>query len=359
MTKKITCETIGCDLGDKSSEMCILGTDGGKKTARIRTTRKAMTAYFEERKSAHVVIEVGTHSRWVSQLIEGCGHRVTIANPRRLKMISADYTKTDRRDAEMLARLGRADEGLLSPVVHRDDEVQADLAVAKARDALVGMRTKLINHVRGVTKSFGDRLPSCTSEAFAKQTPEGVPMILAPALRPVYEVLEMLDEKIKHYDKTIDEVAKKYPEIDVVKQPKGVGTLTALVFVLTLWDKTRFAKSRTVGAYIGLRPRKGQSGEQDPQLRITKAGDSFLRRLLVTSANYILGPFGPETDLKKWGLAIAERGGKNAKKRAKVAVARKLSVLLHRMWMPGEVYEPCGYHERQLEQRRLEKAQAA
>lgn len=352
MTKNITCETIGCDIGDKTSEICVLRTDGAKVEAKIPTTQKGMTKFFSVREAAHVVIEVGTHSRWVSQLIEKCGHRVTIADPRRLKVISASNTKTDRRDAELLARLGRADESLLAPVKHRDNEVQADLAVAKARDLLVAMRTKIVNHVRGVMKSFGDRLPKCTSESFARKTPDGVPALLKPALDPLYEVLGKVDEQIKHYDQAIEQIAERYPDTRIVSQPKGVGTLTALVFILTIGDKNLFQRSRTVGAYMGLRPRKDQSGDGDPQLRITKAGDNFMRRLLVGSANYILGPFGADSDLRRWGLALAERGGKNAKKRAKVAVARKLAVLLHRLWVTGDVYEPVGYHAKQVAARK-------
>ena len=352
MTKNTTCETIGCDIGDKTSEICVLRKDGRKVEAMIPTTREGVTKFFKGREAAHVVIEVGAHSRWMSQLIGELGHRVTVADPRRLKMISASNTKTDRRDAELLARLGRADEDLLAPVKHRNNELQADLAVAKARDLLVATRTKIVNHVRGVMKSFGDRLPKCASAAFAQKTPDGVPVLLKAALAPLYEVLEKVDEQIKHYDQVIEQIAERYPDTRVVSQPKGVGTLTALVFILTIGDKDLFQRSRTVGAYMGLRPRKDQSGDGDPQLRITKAGDGFVRRLLVQSANHILGPFGEDSDLRRWGLALAERGGKNAKKRAKVAVARKLAVLLHRLWVTGEVYEPVGYHAKQVAARK-------
>ena len=343
MTKTTTHETIGCDIGDKTSEICVLQTNGRKVEAKLRTTPKAMKEFLGGRKPAHVVIEVGAHSRWLSQLIEECGHRVTIADPRRLKIISASNTKTDRRDAELLARLGRADENLLSPVTHRSDQMQADLAVPKARDLLVAIRTKLVNHVRGVTKSFGIRLPTCSGGSFAQQTPAHLPAILKPAADPLYAVLEKVEETIREYDKQIEAVAERYSDTKVVSQPKGVGTLTALVFMLTIGDKDRIARSRTAGAYLGLRPRQSQSGQCDPQLRITKAGDGFVRRLLVNCANYILGPFGPDSDLKRWGLGLAQRGGKNAKKRAKVAVARKLAVLMHRLWVTGEVYQAIGH----------------
>jgi transposase len=344
-----TIETIGCDL-DKRSEICVVDADGNvTERTSVRSTRKAMTVYFT-RTAAHVVIEVGGHSRWVSDLLKTLGHRVTVANPRRVKLISASDNKTDRHDAELLARLGRVDTRLLAPVHHRGPQVQADLAIAKARDLLVATRTKLVNHVRGTVKSFGERLNKCSAESFARQTLDLIPSELKPALAPIYQALERMNEQIREQDKMIERVSKRYPDVEVVSQISGVGVLTALVYVLTIEDKSRFAKSRMAGAFLGLRPRKSESCSDDPQLRITKAGDPFLRRLLVNSANYILGPFGQDSDLRRWGLEIGKRGGKNAKKRAKVAVARKVAVLMHRLWVTGEVYEPLGYRKQGKEQ---------
>jgi transposase len=343
-----TTETIGCDLGDKMSDVCVMDASGRTRRARVASTRKGMTTFFS-REPAHVVIEVGSHSRWVSELLERLGHRVTIANARRVKLISASDNKTDEHDAELLARLGRADARLLAPLVHRSDVLQADLAIAKARDTLVATRTKLVNHVRGTVKSFGERLPKCSSCAFARHTRALIPAALQVALAPVYETIAKLDEQIRAQDKLIEGKAKANPDVAVLGQVDGVGALTSLVYVLTLEDKNRFAKSRMAAAFLGLRPRKRKSGDDDPQLRITKAGDPFVRRLLVLSANYILGPFGKDSDLRRWGLKLAERGGKNAKKCAKVAVARKLAALLHRLWVTGEVYEPLGYQAHRLE----------
>lgn len=350
MEKNTTTETIGCDLGDKKSELCVIDADGkvSRRTS-VRTTRKAMTEYFT-RTAVHVVIEVGAHSRWVSERLEQLGHRVTVANPRRLKLISQSVNKDDPTDAELLARLGRADVSLLAPVQHRTRQAQADLAVAKARDVLVATRTKLINHVRGTVKSFGERLPACTSETFSRRSLSLIPVELKAALEPIFKTLDQINEQIKEQDKMIERVAKRYPDVDVVSQVNGVGVLTALVYVLTIEDKNRFAKSRMAGAFVGLRPKRSKSGNSDPQLRITKTGDPFLRRLLVNGANYILGPFGKDSELRRWGLELAKRGGKNAKKRAKVAVARKLAVLMHRLWVTGEVYEPLGYQARRTDE---------
>lgn len=345
-----TIETIGCDLGDKRSEICVLDAEGNVRLrTSVRTGRQWMRGFFA-RAAAHVVIEVGQHSRWVSELLRELGHQVTVANPRRVKLISASDNKTDRHDAELLARLGRSDVKLLAPVQHRALEAQTHLTVVKARDVLVATRTKLVNHVRGTVKSFGERLPKCAAESFARRTRALVPADLKPALEPVYEMLGQLDAQIKEQDKLIERIATRCPDVNVVSQIPGVGALTGLAFVRTVEDKNRFAKSRVAGAFFGLRPRKSKSGDSDPQLRITKAGDPFVRRLLVNAANYILGPFGPDSTLRRWGLQLAQRGGKNAKKRAKVAVARKLAVLMHRLWVTGEVYEPLGYQSRRTEE---------
>lgn len=345
-----TSETIGCDLGDKVSQIRVLDADGKVvQRASVKTTRKGMAEFFR-RPAAHVVIEVGAHSRWVNELLRGLGHRVTVANARQVKLIAQNDNKTDSHDSELLARLGRVDVRLLAPIEHRSTQTQADLAVAKARDVLVATRTKLVNHIRGVIKSFGEWVPKCSAESFARQTRQMVPVELRAALEPIYVTLETIDQQIRDQDKMIERVAKKYPDVEVVSQIGGVGTLTALVYVLTIEDPKRFRKSRQAGAFLGLRPRKRNSGDDDPQLRITKAGNPFLRRLLVNGASYILGPFGKDCDLRRWGLELARRGGKNARKRARVAVARKLAVLMHRLWVTGEVYEPLGYRGRRTEQ---------
>jgi transposase len=346
-------QTIGCDLGDKFSTLCILtGTGKEEQVERpqaVPTTQDAMRKFFT-RERAHVVLETGTHSRWVSKLLMELGHQVTVANPRQVALISRNQQKSDQRDPELLARLGRADTKLLSPIRHRSDEAHQDLEFIKARDVLVRTRTKLVNHVRGAVKSFGYRLPSCDAAAFHRRTQQEVPLQLRPMLKPMFAVLEVLEKKIKAYDKLLEKVAKKYPDVEIISQPNGVGLLTALTFLLTLEDKERFAKSRMVPAVIGLTPRRDQSGAVDKQLSITKAGPPLLRRLLVQSANYVLGPFGKESDLRIWGLKLTERGGKNAKKRAKVAVARKLAVLMHRLWVTGEEYQPIGYGKKRVTQ---------
>jgi transposase len=288
-----------------------------------------------------VILEVGTHSPWVSRLAAATGHDVIVANPRRVRLISAAVRKSDRLDAEALARLGRLDPQLLAPIRHRGEAAQADLALLRARDALVRTRTLLINHIRGAVKSLGARVPTTTARAFPQKVRPALPAMLAPALTPVLNSLEILNAQIAATDRTIAQVtAARYPETMSLRQIPGVGPITALCFVLTLEDPHRFPQSRGVGAYLGLCPREHQSGDRAPQLRISKAGDSMLRRLLVTAAHSILGPFGPDTALRRWGLRLAERGGANAKKRAVIAVARKLATILHHLWITGEPYQP-------------------
>ena len=335
--------TAGMDLGDNYSYLCLIDTESGQliEGSRLRTTPEAMRRRFDSERPLHVAIEVGTHSPWVSRLLTECGHKVLIANPRKTRLIYGERRKTDKLDAEKLARLARADPELLYPVEHRGCDSQAHLAVIHSREALVRSRTQMINHVRGTVKSFGYRLPKCSTPSFHKKVPGHLPSELAEILGPIVETVGSLTEKIKDYDRHIEELAaERYPETRLLRQVSGVGSLTALTFVLTLEDPQRFAESRSVGAYLGLAPGIDQSGEQDPQKRISGEGDEMLRRLLVSSAHYILGPFAPDSDLRRHGEKIAERGGKNAKKRAVVAVARKLSVLLHRLWVSGEVYEP-------------------
>lgn len=334
--------TIGLDLGDRYSRYCTLSASGKiHQEGRVGTTEACLRGLLEGKKRARVVLEVGTHSPWVSRLIEQIGHEVIVANPRRVRLIWGESDKSDRLDAEHLARLGRVDPELLKPIQHRGVQAQQDLALIRSRDILVRTRARLVVHARGSVKAMGGRLPKCSTPSFATKAAEHVPEQLSAALEPVIEQIAQLSQQIRAYDRSIKQLCEqRYPETAWVQQPSGVGALTALAYVLVLEDPDRFRTSRAVGPYLGLRPRQRQSGSSRQQLGITKCGDSMLRRLLVGSAQYILGPFGPDCDLRRWGLALAARGGANAKKRAAVAVARKLAVLMHRLWISAQVYEP-------------------
>jgi transposase len=343
-SKGATKMTAGVDIGDKYSYLFVLDNDGGEvvEEGRLRTTPDDLRRRFDSAERMKIAIEVGTHSTWVSRLLEECGHEVLIANPRKTRLIYGEKRKTDKLDAQKLARLARADPELLYPVKHRGAQSQAHLALIHSRDALIRSRTQLINHVRGTVKSFGARLPKCSAQSFHKKVAGELPDELAETLEEIVATIASLTQRIRNYDRRIEHLSKeRYPqETELLRQVPGVGALTSLTFVLTLEDPGRFEKSRSVGAYLGLVPGKDQSGESDPSKGISGEGDEMLRRLVVSSAHYILGPFAPDSDLRRHGEKIASGGGKNAKKRAVVAVARKLAVLLHHLWVSREVYEP-------------------
>ena len=334
--------TIGMDMGDKTHRTCVLNAKG-EVTAKnsVTNTAKAIRKHFEKYKPCVIAIEAGTHSGWVSRLLEELGHKVLVGNPRKLRVIWDSDEKDDDRDAEMLGRIARFDPHLLHPIHHRGKEAHADLAVIKARDMLVKMRSSLVAHVRGSVKSAGERISKCSAASFHTRAIDEVPAELRDALTPVIKSIEDLTVRIRHYDKLIKQLSdKKYTETKVVGAIPGVGPITSLAFILTLEESSRFKKSREVGPFLGLTPKRDKSGQIDKQLGITKAGNAHLRRLLVGCAQYILGPFGPDCDLRQFGIKLAERGGKNAKKRAVVAVARKLAVMMHRLWAEHSEYDP-------------------
>ena len=333
---------VGLDLGDRWCHLAVLDQEGQMlEESRVPTTPEALRRRFSTLSHSRVAMEVGTHSRWVSQALQELGHEVLVANARKLRVIFDNPRKGDRVDAHTLARLARLDPKLLSPIEHRSPQTQADLTVLHSRDALVRTRTLLINHVRGVVKSTGARISLCSANSFPSRAATSVPESLRPALGPILDTIGALSLEIHGYDRQIEDLcAAKYPDCQRLRSIHGVGPITALAFVLTLENPKRFQKSREVGPALGLVPRRDQSGRQDPQLHITKTGNTYLRRLLVSCAQYILGPFGPDCDLRRWGLQLAGRGGRNAKKRAVVAVARKLAIVLHRLWKTGEDYNP-------------------
>jgi transposase len=329
---------IGMDLGDKESQLCVLGADSEiRQQVRVRMTTPSLQGWFAAvEQPAMVVMEAGSHSPWVSRLLEGMGHAVVVADPRRLRLISQSDKKNDAEDARMLARVAAGMPELLKVVKHRSAEAQQDLTVIRARARMVEARTKLWCSLRGLAKSLGRRLPRrVVAETFQE----------LKILEPLWKALQDVNQRIGEYDRQIAALEKKYPEVARLQQIAGVGPVISLTFVLTLDDHLRCHKSRQIGSYLGLRPKQRDSGESQPQLRITKAGDRYLRSLLIQGAQYILGRFGPDTDLKRWGLKLAARGGKNAKKRAVVAVARKLAVLLHRLWRDGSDYEPLRHSQ--------------
>jgi transposase len=317
--------TIGIDLGDQYSHFCALDSTGEiLEEGRMKTTKAAFEQRFKATSPMRIAIEASTHSPWISILLKEAGHEVIVANPRKLRMIFQSDSKNDRFDASQLARVARLDPKLLYPVEHRRHQARVDQGIIKSRDSMVCARTRLVNHVRSIIKSFGGRLVGCLPGTFGKRAARQIPRELRPALIPILRMIEHHNASIRKFDRLIESMGREqYPETTTLRQVNGVGAITALSFVLTLDDPTRFKSSRSVGAFLGLRPKQDQSGERNPELRITKAGNRDLRRLLIQCAQYILGPFGKDSDLRRFGEAIAARGGKVAKRRALVAVARK------------------------------------
>ena len=334
--------TIGLDLGDRNSWYCVLDESGQiQLEQRVRTTATALREVFSEMPGSRIALEIGTHSPWISRLLSELGHEVIVANARKVRLIAESRKKDDRMDAQTLARLARIDPQLLSPVKHRSAQAQADLMMIRARAGLVRARTGLVNTARGLAKSYGERLRGCNVRNMNPEKAEGLSPELQSALEPLLAGIEVLSERIREYNERIEKLAQdSYPQVALLKQIKGVGTLISLTYMLTLEDPHRFRKRRDVGCYLGLQPGRRNSGQSEPQLHISKEGDPYLRTLLVQGAQHILGPFGVDCDLRRWGLKLAERGGRNGKKRAIVATARKLAVLLHHLWVSGEVYEP-------------------
>lgn len=303
---------------------------------RIQTTAASIEKHFGSEPQMRIALEAGTHSPWVSRLLKSYGHQVIVANPRKIPTLTKSESKNDRNDAEQLARMAAFDPKLLHPIEHRSLERQQDLNLIHTRSVLVRARTMLINSARGLVKSAGQRLPACSSEAF----PEKVPPALKAACAPLLKQITQMNQTIGVMDKQIDRLDKKYPEITVLRTAPGVGPVVAACYVLTLDSAQAMKTNRQAGAYLGLRPRQQKSGDSDPQCKITRTGNTYLRSLLVQSAQYILGRFGPDSELRRWGLKLAASGGKRGKKRAIVAVARKLAVTLLSMWRNRKKFEP-------------------
>lgn len=334
--------TVGLDVGDRRTHFAAVDAARVvKKRGSVKTNRAELEEALSAFPGARVVLEAGSQSPWMSRVLRARGHMVHVVDPRRVQLISKDPRKTDRRDAHTLAVLEAAMPELLGDVHHRGETAQADLSILRVRELLMRMRGMAVQQVRGLCKAFGVRLPSCSTASFANQVVDQVPELLRPAAAPALAVVTFLTEQLRLLEKLIAKVAKaRYPEVAHLQQVPGVGPLVSTAFVLSIEDPKRFAKSRRVGSWVGLCPRVQSSGDSNPQLRISKAGDPKLRRLLVQAARYILGPFGPDSDLRRYGTRIAERGGKAGRKRAAVAVARKLAVLLHRLWVTGQDYVP-------------------
>lgn len=347
MNTNIPLITIGLDLGDKQHFICVLDQSGKVVEQRSITNHKeSLRRLSIKYPGSRIALEVGSHSPWISRFLKSLKHEVLVANPRKMRAIYANTRKSDELDALMLARIARMDPQLLYPVQHSNEEHQRDLLQIKLRDNLVRQRVDIISSVRFTLKSLGVVLPSPNTACFAKRARALLSQqdaALLAMIEPSLQVLDLLTQKIRELERKIEALAMERHPVSVrLRQITGVEPITSLCFVLSIGDPKRFAKRRDVGAYLGLVPKRDQSGGLDKQLRISKTGNAYLRRLLVGAAQYILGPFGPDSDLRRHGLELAKRGAQGAKKKAVVAVARKLSILMLALWQSGEerAYQP-------------------
>ena len=282
--------TIGVDLGDRWSFYCVL-EEAGKiiLEQKVPTTPEAMKQIFSRIPRSRIALETGTHSPWVSRLLTELGHGVIVAHAQKVQLITKSNRKDDRHDARTLARLARIDPELWGPVRHRSVQAQIHLTVIRARAELVSARTALVNGARGLVKSYGERLPKCGTQQVSRELAAAWSTALRDVLEPLLKEIESLNERVKEYDERMEKIAKEvYPQVSLLKQVKGVGTQIALTYVLTIEDPQRFAKSREVGCFLGLRPGRRNSGQSEPQKGISKEGDRYLRTMMVQGAHYIL-----------------------------------------------------------------------
>lgn len=341
-TVSIPPQTIGLDIGDRCCALCRVDQQGKiVEEGSVSTERDTLRQRFGLYSRSRVVLEASTQSNWIARLIEELGHEVFVINPRQLQLISQSMKKTDRNDARILARIGRVDLGLLRPTYRHGLASLKAKALINARRNLVQVRTRLVNSVRCCAKVFGYKLRACSVEAFAAKASRALPPELLAILQGQLDSIAFISKQIDAYDEETSRVGQEeFPQTNLLLPIYGVGPQLSLNFAAVIEEPKRFKRSRDVGPYVGLTPRRDQSGDKDLKLPITKQGDGSLRSLLVTAATHILRASAPDSDLKRFGLRIANGKSAKARGRARIAVARKLAVVMHRLLLTGEVYQP-------------------
>ena len=332
---------LGIDLSDKAANFCSMTADQGVVgEGKVSLTVEGLAGVWRQHGPVEVVVmEAGTPATWVQELFKGLGAKVIVADPRKLLAVTASVRKSDERDARMLARLGLADEELLAPTYVRAPEHRRAMMLLKVRDQQVRMRTATVLEIRSMVKLAGSRMPSCDAEAL-HELQDAVPAELAEVLAPLFDTLRTLADSIAKLDKLVKAEGEKFPVVARLAKIDGVGPITALAFVAVVGDPNRFSRTRDIGAYFGLVPRRDQSGQADPSRRISKAGCGFLRRLLTQCAQAVCRPRGKDTANRRWAHRRIELHGKAGKRKTIVAVARKLAVLMLSLWKSGETWVP-------------------
>lgn len=332
--------TIGMDLGNKVHKIIGLN-EHGKEVLRceVENTKAAVEAFFKEHADATIAMETGTCCRWVSKLARLHCHDAIVGNARKLRAIWQSKQKNDWNDAHMIAALARASRELFHPVMLRDDEHHDLYQLIQLRDISVRQRTQTINAIRGMCKAAGDFVRKCDAQGLFRHL-EYIPETQAWKFRPLIERLGAIAENIQQYDWLIQDYADAHfkTQVALLRTIPGVGLITSCMFVALIQDPKNFGNPRDAGCYFGLTAGQDQSGDKDAPMHVTKAGNTQMRKLLVTAANYILRDSSPDSAIKRYGQRICARGGKIARRKAKIAIARKLSVVMMSMLQSGESY---------------------
>lgn len=333
---------VGIDIGERHLNLCEIDLDDVVSEARLVNSAKKLREHFEGRSKRRIAVEAGAHTRWIAELLRELGHEVLVLDPRRTKLISGSLYKDDRIDAQTLAMLARDAPTLLKTIPVRPLESQIVLTLIRARAGAVQGRTRIINAVRGLLKPYGFKTSKDSrGPGFTAHLRETLDPTLLRLVDSLLVLIDTFNAQIKRYDEDVELVLPRFaPDAIHVTEINGVGALTVLYFVALIGDCQRFVKARDIGPYLGLCRRRQDSGDYRSELGITKAGDNLMRALLANCASYILGPFGKDSDIRRWGLKRMGGGSRAEKKKAKVAVARKLAVLILTLWKTGRPYTP-------------------
>jgi transposase len=330
---------VGLDVSQKLTAICVVDGGGHRIWRGVCASEPKLieaTVRRQAGEDARIGIETGPMTPWLVHELRGCGLDVVCLDARHARAaLKMQLNKTDQNDAEGLAQIVRT--GWYRSVHVKSFDSHRARALLGARAQLVGMTTRLSNHIRGVLKTFG-LLPGAMRglrfdrrvEVLLADRPD-----VAPIVQPMLIAWRQLRQQIVTFDKALRALVRHSPACRLLMSVPGIGVLSALAYVSTIEDPARFGRSRSVGAHLGLTPRQYQSGEIDRTGRISKCGDALVRTLIYEAAGVILTRVKRASPLKEWGTAIAKRSGPG---KARVALARKLSVILHSIWRSGEPF---------------------
>lgn len=330
---------VGLDIGKRKAHACVTTEDGTIVDEKsIVQRRDELAVFFSKYPKSRILIEASTSSEWVARYLTSLEHEVIVADPRfRLMYAAGDKKiKTDRRDARALAVALRV--GAFRRAHRKSDDARALALKVKLRAGLVRARTRLIQQVRAACEYEGVILEKCNTRYFTDIVlEERLPDVLANSLEPSILQIASLQEAIGAIDAEIEGVAETDAAVIRLKSVRGIGALTATAFRATLDDVERFKSAKEMTSFLGLVPSQNSSGDAQGRLgRITKTGDGLVRSYLVEAAHLIMSKRSPDTALKRWALRVAARRGK---KKAAVALARKLARILFAMWRDGSEFD--------------------